>query len=145
MPKLLPDLYIEGWEHARIEFINTIRLRADSLLKTTATFTGHIRYGVLTVSAISSGSIAIGDLITGTGISRGQRVVSQISGNKGSVGEYYVRIKADECPAQTLVQKQPVGDVHLYNIQIDIMRYLENEFSIAQPSQRERAKYKRMA
>ena len=45
---------------------------------------------VLTVSAVSAGPITIGNTITGTGISVGTVITSQITGSAGAVGTYYV-------------------------------------------------------
>ena len=63
----------------------------------TAVFTGTIDDGtppgagtVLTVSAVTSGTILIGMTITGTGITAGTRIVAQVSGTTGSTGVYTV-------------------------------------------------------
>ena len=63
----------------------------------TATFTGTIDNGtppgagtVLTVSAVSAGTILLGMTITGTGITAGTRIVAQVSGTTGGVGVYTV-------------------------------------------------------
>ena len=63
----------------------------------TATFTGTIDDGtppgagtVLTVSAVSAGTILLGMTITGTGITAGTRIVAQVSGTTGGVGVYTV-------------------------------------------------------
>lgn len=63
----------------------------------TATFTGTIDDGtppgagtVLTVSAVSAGTILVGMTLTGTGITAGTRIVAQVSGTTGSTGVYTV-------------------------------------------------------
>jgi hypothetical protein len=55
-----------------------------------ASFTGYISGTVLTVSAITSGTIAAGQFITGAGISQYTRITSQTSGTTGGVGVYVV-------------------------------------------------------
>lgn len=60
----------------------------------TTSFTGSITGGVLTVSAIASGSIVVGGTVTGTGgggVATGTQIVSQLSGGTvGGVGTYAV-------------------------------------------------------
>lgn len=63
----------------------------------TAVFTGTIDDGtppgagtVLTVSAVTSGPILTGMVITGTGVTAGTRVIAQVSGTTGGVGVYTV-------------------------------------------------------
>lgn len=46
-------------------------------------------YGTLTVSAVGSGAIAVGDVFTGTGVDAGTRVTALITGT-GGVGTYAV-------------------------------------------------------
>jgi hypothetical protein len=63
----------------------------------TAVFTGTIDDGtppgagtVLTVTAVTSGTILVGMTLTGTGITAGTRVIAQVSGTTGGVGVYTV-------------------------------------------------------
>jgi hypothetical protein len=63
----------------------------------TAVFTGTIDDGtppgagtVLTVTAVTSGTILTGMTLTGTGITAGTRIVAQVSGTTGGVGVYTV-------------------------------------------------------
>jgi hypothetical protein len=63
----------------------------------TATFTGTIDDGtppgagtVLTVSAVSAGTILVGMTLAGTGITAGTKIVAQVSGTTGGVGVYTV-------------------------------------------------------
>jgi hypothetical protein len=62
-----------------------------------AVFTGTIDDGtppgagtVLTVSAVTSGTILLGMTISGTGVTAGTRIVAQVSGTTGGVGVYTV-------------------------------------------------------
>ena len=58
----------------------------------TTTFTGSIATTTLTVSAISSGSILPGMIITGTGVSASTYIVTQLTGTAGSTGTYTVNV-----------------------------------------------------
>jgi hypothetical protein len=67
-----------------------------------AVFTGTIDDGtppgagtVLTVSAVSSGTILTGMKITGTGITANTQIVAQVSGTTGGVGVYTVDISQE--------------------------------------------------
>lgn len=46
--------------------------------------------GVMTVSAVGSGTLYVGAVIAGTGVVPGTRILSQISGTTGGVGTYQV-------------------------------------------------------
>ena len=68
----------------------------------TAVFTGTIDNGtppgagtVLTVSAVSSGTILTGMIISGTGITAGTQITAQVSGTTGGVGVYTVDISQE--------------------------------------------------
>lgn len=56
------------------------------------TFTGSIATTTLTVSSISSNNLYAGRLLTGSGVSAGTILQSQISGTPGGVGTYNVSI-----------------------------------------------------
>lgn len=55
-----------------------------------ATFTGSIATTTLTVSAVVSGTILPGMLITGTGVTASTYIVKQLTGTTGSTGTYQV-------------------------------------------------------
>jgi hypothetical protein len=62
---------------------------------TAASFTGSIAGGVLTVTAVASGSIVVGGTVTGTGgggVTTGTQIVSQLSGTIGGVGTYAINL-----------------------------------------------------
>lgn len=72
---------------------------ADHVVKenTTAVFTGTIDDGtppgagtVLTVSSVTSGSIALGMTLTGAGITAGTKIIAFVSGTYGGAGVYTV-------------------------------------------------------
>lgn len=56
---------------------------------TTAVVTGSIALFVLTVTAVTSGTLSIGQVISGTGVTAGTRIVAFVSGS-GGVGTYTV-------------------------------------------------------
>src|SRR5579862_3530731 len=58
----------------------------------TAAFTGSIAANVLTVSALSSGILVLGETITGSGIVPGTTLVNQITGAPNGIGTYTVSI-----------------------------------------------------
>ena len=55
-----------------------------------ATFTGSIATTTLTVSAVASGTILPGMLITGTGVTASTYIIKQLTGTTGSTGTYQV-------------------------------------------------------
>lgn len=57
-----------------------------------AAVTGGIATTTLTVSAVTSGALSVGQTITGTGVSAGTRIVAQLTGTTGGVGTYTVNI-----------------------------------------------------
>lgn len=57
-----------------------------------STFTGSISGTTLTVTAVGSGTLAYGAMITGTGVTAGTLIVSQLTGTTGSTGTYTVSI-----------------------------------------------------
>lgn len=58
---------------------------------------------VLDVTAVSSGSLAPGDAISGTGIPTGSTIESQVSGSTGGVGVYTINTPASAYAASTTV------------------------------------------
>jgi microcystin-dependent protein len=74
----LPDLrgqFVRGWASAST---------------TSATVTGSIATTTLTVSAVGSGLIQIGDILSGTGVTANTKVISQLTGATGGIGTYTV-------------------------------------------------------
>ena len=58
---------------------------------------------VLTVTAVASGTLDIGESITGTGIPSGAVLASQVSGTTGGVGTYTLSVPATAYAASTTV------------------------------------------
>lgn len=63
-----------------------------SIAPGTGSVTGSISGNVLTVTAVSAGTLPVGALITGTGVTAGTKVTGQLSGTAGGVGTYSVNI-----------------------------------------------------
>jgi len=58
----------------------------------TSQFTGSIASDLLTVTAVGSGTIYPGTTISGTGITTGTKIASQLSGTTGGIGTYTLSI-----------------------------------------------------
>lgn len=65
--------------------------------------TGTSFGNVLTVSAVASGTLDIGESVTGTGIPAGAVLASQVSGATGGVGTYTLSVPATAYAASTTV------------------------------------------
>jgi len=63
-----------------------------SIAASTASVTGSISGNVLTVTAVSSGTLVSGGTLSGTGIATGTKIVAQLSGTPGGIGTYSVSI-----------------------------------------------------
>ena len=113
---------------AQVMRLNTITYANDvSVGSHTAVFVGHIDDGtppgagtVLTVSAITSGTIYLGMTLTGGAITAGTKVVSQTSGTAGGVGAYVVSISQERTSLTitgTVPSKITVAQTGIYNLQ----------------------------
>lgn len=70
----------------------------------TASASGVTTFGnVLDVTAISSGTLAVGDPVSGTGIPTNATISSQVSGTAGGIGIYTVTVPATAYAASTTV------------------------------------------
>lgn len=79
-----------------------------------ASFTGSISGNVLTVTAVASGTLVNGMVLSGTGgggVATNTTIVGQLSGTVGGVGTYSVNI-----PEQTVTSTTIAGAVGLMNI-----------------------------
>lgn len=71
---------------------------------TTASAATVTSFGVvLDVTAVASGTLAVGDAVTGTGIPTGATIASQVSGATGGVGVYTLDIAATAYAASTTI------------------------------------------
>ena len=110
-----------------MRFDTTDYANGVSLGSHTAVFTGTIDDGtppgagtVLTVSAVTSGTIYLGMTLTGGAITAGTKVVSQTSGTAGGVGSYVVSVSQERTSLTitgTLQSKIMVENSGIYNLQ----------------------------
>lgn len=70
----------------------------------TASATGVTTYGVtMNVTAVTSGTLAVGDPVSGTGVPSGAVIASEVSGVTGGIGVYTLDIAATAYAASTTV------------------------------------------
>lgn len=74
----------------------------SSIAAATSSVTGSIADDVLTVTAVGSGTVYPGTTLSGTGVSAGTKVLSQISGTAGGVGTYLVSIGGQAAASTTI-------------------------------------------
>lgn len=58
----------------------------------TTSFTASISGTTMTVTAVASGTVDIGKIITGTGVTAGTSILAQLTGSPGSIGTYTVSV-----------------------------------------------------
>lgn len=68
----------------------------------TASFTGEINGTTLTVTAVSSGTIAAGNFLLWEGTDNGTTVVAQLTGAAGGVGTYSLAVRGNSATTQTV-------------------------------------------
>jgi len=106
-----------------VRFSNALYQKGVQLLTDTAVFTGSISTTNLTVSAMTSGTIRLGMILTGTGVTAGTHVVSQTSGTPGGAGVYVVS------PTQTVSSTTITGSISS-RIQVDATGAYNIQFSL---------------
>ena len=113
---------------AQVMRFNTTDLTNDvSVVAHTAVFVGTINDGtppgagtVLTVTAMTSGSIYLGMTLTGGAITAGTKVVSQTSGTAGGVGAYVVSASQERTSLTitgSVASEITVAQAGIYNLQ----------------------------
>lgn len=75
----------------------------STIAASTFSVTGSIANDILTVSAVGSGTVVAGATISGTGITTGTQIASQLSGTAGGVGTYLLSISQQKAVASTTV------------------------------------------
>lgn len=92
--------------------IASTTITANSLPPTAASFTGSIAVttGVLTVSAVASGNIAVGQVITGTGIPANTVITGYTSGT-GNTGTYTTNITPAAAITSTTITSDATAQV----------------------------------
>mgnify|MGYP000075295844 CR=1 FL=1 len=88
-----------------VRFSDALYQKGVRLVSDTAVFTGSISTTNLTVSAMTSGTIRLGMILTGTGVTADTHVVSQTSGTPGGAGVYVIS------PTQTVSSTTITGTI----------------------------------
>lgn len=88
-----------------VRFNNALYQKGVRLVSDTAVFTGSISTTNLTVSAMTSGTIRLGMILSGTGVTAETHVVSQTSGTPGGAGIYVIS------PSQTVSSTTITGTI----------------------------------
>ena len=105
------------------DYSSGVRVSSDA-----AVFTGTIDNGaglsgtVLTVTSVASGTITLGMVLTGTGVTNGQHVIAYGTGS-GGVGTYTVsdaQLLTSRTFTGTLISKLIVDNPGMYNFQFSI-------------------------
>ena len=68
----------------------------------TGSFTGTITDNVLAITAVGSGTVVVGGTLSGTGVTTGTMVASQVSGTTGGIGNYLVTIPGQAVTSTTI-------------------------------------------
>ena len=100
---------------------NTAYSQNVSVQNRVAVFAGSIATTNLTVTAVTSGTIYPGMILTGTGVAAGTRLISQTSGTTGGIGVYVVdtsQTTASTTITGTVASRLVAALSGLYNIQI---------------------------
>ena len=108
-----------------IDYNNTAYSKNITLVTNTAVFTASIGPAstTMTVTAVTSGSIAPGMQISGTGVTAGTHIVTQLTGTTGSTGTYQVST-SQTVASTTITGSAPsritFGLAGLYNVQYSV-------------------------
>jgi len=84
---------------------------ASTIAAGTNGWTGSINGNVLTVTAVTSGTLYAGTQVSGTGVAPNTAIVSQLTGTAGGVGTYLLNI-----PEQTVASEAMTGTYGLLTI-----------------------------
>src|SRR5208282_4473878 len=81
---------------------------ASSIAPVSVSFTGTLSGALLDVTSISSGSIQVGAIISGAGITAGAQINSQISGTPGGAGIYCLYVADGTTSSETMTESYGV-------------------------------------
>lgn len=112
----------------RFQYDTTDYSNGVSVASHAAVCTGSIATTTLTVSAIASGTLLPGMVISGTGITVGTYIVTQLTGTTGGVGTYTVSVSqtvSSTTVTGSLPSKITFDIAGIYNIQFSVQ--LENQ------------------
>jgi hypothetical protein len=88
-----------------------------------AAVTGSISNTTLTVSAISSGTIAIGDTVQGTGVAANTTILSQLSGPAGGIGTYQLSSSQGTVVSEGMSIAVNTADLSAFTISPNLRAY----------------------
>jgi hypothetical protein len=112
----------------RFQYDTTDYSNGVSVASHAASFTGSIATTTLTVSAVASGTLLPGMVISGTGVTAGTYIVVQLTGTTGGVGTYTVSVSqtvSSTTITGSLPSKITFNTAGIYNIQFSVQ--LENQ------------------
>jgi len=72
-------------------------------------FTGSISGTVMTITAVASGTLFVGQIVSGTGIASNTYIVNQLTGTTGSTGTYTVSVTPSTNPTGSITISGSVG------------------------------------
>src|SRR5208282_4750410 len=75
---------------------------SSSIAAETSSFTGSIADDLMTVTGVVTGTIYPGTTISGTNVSSGTKILSQVSGTAGGDGTYLVSIGGQTVASTTI-------------------------------------------
>jgi hypothetical protein len=87
---------------AAITASSGVNVLAGDLAVSSTSFTATISSTTMTVSAMLSGTITVGQVLSGSGVSSGTTVIAFVSGTPGGVGIYTVSIAQTVTPGVTI-------------------------------------------
>jgi hypothetical protein len=73
-----------------------------SIAPATAAVTGSINDDVLTVTAVTNGQLPVGATIAGAGVAAGTKIVTQLDGVPGGIGDYALSIPEQNVAAEAI-------------------------------------------
>jgi len=117
-----------------IDYTDTAYSKNITLASQTAVFTASIGPAstTMTVTAVTSGTIIPGMDLTGTGVTAGTHVVTQLTGTTGSTGTYQVSTSqtvASTTITGTVASRITFGLAGLYNIQFS-MQFVNTNIAV---------------
>lgn len=116
-----------------LTFNNTAYSKNISLQNRIVAFTATIATTNLTVSAVTSGTIYPGMIISGTGVTAGTRIVSQTSGTTGGAGVYVIdtsqTVSTATAMTGSVASKIVAAVAGLYNVQFSV-QFVSTDVSI---------------
>lgn len=73
-----------------------------SIAASTGSFTGSIAGDILTITAVGSGVVVPGGILSGSGVTSGTQVISQLTGTTGGVGTYLINFTEQTVASTTI-------------------------------------------